>query len=75
MLQTRKYITVFVAWLVYLFRMNTTNDLQVGRDIQWRVMEQVIAYLDPSRRSSMRLLSKDFDGFIMGVLRNIMVLL
>ena len=75
MLQTRKYITVFVAWLVYLFRMNTTNDLQVGRDIQWRVMEQVIAYLDPSRRSSMRLLSKDFDGFIMGVLGNIMVLL
>lgn len=75
MLQTRKYITVFVAQLVYLFRMNTTNDLQVGRDIQWRVMEQVIAYLDPSRRSSMRLLSKDFDGFIMGVLGNIMVLL
>lgn len=74
MLQTRKYITVFVAQLVYLFRMNTTNDLQVGRDIQWRVMEQVIAYLDPSRRSSMRLLSKDFDGFIMGVLGNIMVL-
>ena len=66
---------MFVAQLVYLFRMNTTNDLQVGRDIQWRVMEQVIAYLDPSRRSSMRLLSKDFDGFIMGVLGNIMVLL
>lgn len=47
--------------------MDTNIDLKIGKDIQWCVVEEVVSFLSPSHRQSLRLLSREFDGFIMGV--------